>query len=214
MNYLPIKFGVLHGMRCGDVVPPNGSCSSFRRCLLKKVPSLRDSRPLPPRCPYSCSSPAPRLRSSLFACTVALNCSNRPVFRINLIAAVAPCLVPRTSFRSLTISPNSSSLSLSHCGQDRRTCRTLIAACPHAQRLFQTPGTLLSYKNSLKPILPVRSWVSSALCAFALPACNVRFFPSGSSAILRRCCPLVPRFHLSFHFLSSSSPIAFCASCI
>ena len=25
MNYLPIEFGVLSGMRCGDVVPPNGS---------------------------------------------------------------------------------------------------------------------------------------------------------------------------------------------
>src|SRR5271168_5665322 len=84
---------------------------------------------------YSCPSPspAPRVRSSLVACVVALNCSNRPVLRVSLIAAVAPCLVPRTSFRSLAVSPSSSSLSLPHYGQDRRTCRTLIAASPHAQ---------------------------------------------------------------------------------
>jgi hypothetical protein len=25
MNYLPIEFGVLSGVWCGDVVPPNGS---------------------------------------------------------------------------------------------------------------------------------------------------------------------------------------------
>ena len=29
MNYLPIEFGVLSGMRCGDVVPPNGSASDL-----------------------------------------------------------------------------------------------------------------------------------------------------------------------------------------
>jgi hypothetical protein len=78
---------------------------------------------------------APRLRSS-FACTVTLNYFSKPVFRVNLIAAVALCFVPRTSFRSFVISFNSFSLSLSHCGQDKRTCRTLIAAYPHAQRSF------------------------------------------------------------------------------
>jgi hypothetical protein len=31
MNYLPIEFGVLSGMRCGDVVPPNGSASKHPR---------------------------------------------------------------------------------------------------------------------------------------------------------------------------------------
>ena len=133
-------------------------CSS-RRCLLKKVPPLRDSRLLP------CFTPAPPLRSSLLAYIVALNCSSRPVLRINLIAAVAPWFVPRTSLRSLAVSPSSSSLSLTHRGQDRRTCRTLIAEWSHARRLVQNPGTLLSYRNSLKPILPMRSCVSSALCA-------------------------------------------------
>jgi hypothetical protein len=164
-------------------------------------------------CSHPYSFPAPRLRSS-FACTVALNYFSKPVFRINLIAAVAPCFVPRTSFRSLAISFNSFSLSLSHCGQDRRTCRTLIAVYPHAQRSFQILGTFLSYKNSLKPILSIYSWVSNALYAFALPACNVRFFSSGSSAILRRCYLFISRFHFSFYFLSASSSIAFYASCI
>jgi hypothetical protein len=165
------------------------------------------------RCSHLCSFPAPRLRSS-FAYIIALNCFNKPVFRINLIAAVAPCFVPRISFRSLAISFNSFSLSLSHCGQDKRTCRTLIAACPHAQRSFQISGIFLSYKNSSKLILSVRSWVSNALCAFALSACSVRFFSSGFSVILRRCCSLVPRFYLFFYFLSPSSFIAFCALCI
>jgi hypothetical protein len=108
------------------------------------------------RCSHSYFSSALRLRSS-FACTVALNYFSKPVFRINLIAAVAPCFVPRTSFRSLVISLNSFSLSLSHYGQDKRTYRTFIAAYPYAQRSFQILGTFLSYKNSLKPILPVRS---------------------------------------------------------
>jgi hypothetical protein len=78
----------------------------------KKVDSLRNSRLLPPLCSHPCSSPAPRVCSSLLACVIALDRSNRPVLRINLIAAVAPCLVPRTSFRSLAFSPSSPSLSL------------------------------------------------------------------------------------------------------
>jgi hypothetical protein len=61
---------------------------------------------------HPCSSPTSYLRSS-FACIIALNYSSKPIFRINLIAAVAPCFVPRTSFRSLAISSNSFSLSLS-----------------------------------------------------------------------------------------------------
>jgi hypothetical protein len=76
-----------------------------------------------------------RLRS-FFACTVALNCFNKSVFKINLIAVVALCFIPRISFRFLVISLNFFSLSLSHCEQNKRTCRTLIAVYSYTQRSF------------------------------------------------------------------------------
>jgi hypothetical protein len=160
---------------------------------------------------YSCPSPVPRLRSSLLFCAVILNCSSRPVLRINLIAAVAPCSVPRTSFKSLLSFSNSSFLLSVYRGQDKRTYRTLIVLWSHIQRLVLNLGTLLSYRNSLKPILPMRSWVSNTLYAFARPTYSLRFILPGSSTIFRRWYLFIFYSYLFFYFSFSSSFITFYA---
>jgi hypothetical protein len=86
------------------------------------------------------------------------------------MAAVAPGLELRILLISPWKSANSSSRMAHYVGHFNRTCRIVIAPLSHAQRLLHTPGTLLSNRKFKNPIFPVRSCVSSALCAFALPA--------------------------------------------
>src|SRR5256885_17076988 len=50
---------------------------------------------------------------------------------------------------------------------------------PHAHRLLSTCGTPRLYRKSLKPILPVRSCVSSELSAFRRFVYSLRTFLSG-----------------------------------
>src|SRR5450432_1490518 len=123
------------------------------------------------------------------------------------MAAVAPGL----ELRILLIFPwkpaNSSSRMTRHVGHLNRTCRTVIAPSSHAQRLLHTPGTLLSNKKFENPIFPVRSCMSSALCAFVLPAYRWRFSSIGSGINLYSSLPFEPFCHLFFHSSSALSLI-------
>jgi hypothetical protein len=123
------------------------------------------------------------------------------------MAAVAPGLV----LRILLISPrkpaNSSSRIACHLGHFNRTCRTVIAPSSQAHRLLHTPGTLLLNRKFENPIFPVRSCVSSALCAFALPAWSWRFSCIGSGINLYSSLPFEPFCHLFFHSSSALSLI-------
>jgi hypothetical protein len=70
-------------------------------------------------------------------------------------------------------------------------CRTVIGPIPHAQRGLVTCGTRLWKRNALKPILPVRSWVKSALLALSLPRYKVSIILSGSGASRNSSLPFV-----------------------
>src|ERR1700733_14880923 len=120
------------------------------------------------------SSPALLLLSACGSHVVVLNWSRSLVLKIRRIAAVAPRLVLRILLLSPRKSANSSSRMAGYVGHLNRTCRTAIAPSSHAQRLLHTPDTLLSYRKFENPIFPVRSCVSSALCAFVLPAILLR----------------------------------------
>ena len=100
---------------------------------------------------------------------VSLNWSRSLVLRIRRMAAVAPGLALRIFLMFLWKSANSSRMAC-HVGHLSRTCRTVIASSSQAQRLLHTSGTLPSYRKFENPIFPVRSCMSSALCAFVLPA--------------------------------------------
>jgi hypothetical protein len=112
------------------------------------------------------SPPALLLLSACDSHVTVLNWSRSLVLRIRRMAAVAPGLVLRILLISPRKSANSSSRIARHVGHLNRTCRTVIAPSSQAQRLLHTPGTLLSYRKFENPIFPVRSCVSSALCAF------------------------------------------------
>jgi hypothetical protein len=123
------------------------------------------------------------------------------------MAAVAPGL----ELRILLIFPwkpaNSSSRMTRYIGYFNRICRTVIAPSSYAQRLLHTPGTLLSNKKFKNPIFPVRSYMSSALCAFVLPAYRWRFSYVGSSVNLYSSLLFEPFCYLFFHSSSALSLI-------
>jgi hypothetical protein len=123
------------------------------------------------------------------------------------MAAVAPGLVLRIFLMSPRKSANSSFRMARHVGHLSRTCRTVIAPSSHAQRLLHTPGTFLSYRKFENPIFPVRSCVSSALCAFVLPAWRWRFSCVGSGVNLWSSLPFELPCHLFFHSSSALSLI-------
>jgi hypothetical protein len=133
---------------------------------------------------------------------VSLNWSRSLVLRIRRMAAVAPGFVLRIFLMSPRKSANSSSRMARHVGHLSRTCRTVIAPSSHAQRLLHTPGTLLSYRKFENPIFPVRSCMSSALCAFVLPVWRRRFSCVGSGVNLWSSLP----FELPCHLFSIPLP--------
>lgn len=106
---------------------------------------------------------------------------------------------------SLRKSASSSSRMIRHIGHLNRTCHTVIAPSSHAQRLLHTPGTLFSYRKFENPIFPVRSCVSSALCAFVLPAWSRRFSCDGSGVRLYNSLPFELFCYLFFHSSSALS---------
>jgi hypothetical protein len=160
------------------------------------MPEERPSDPL-------LSSPALLLLSACDLYAVVLNWSRSLVLRIMRMAAVAPRLVLRILLISPRKSVNSSSRMARHVEHLNRTCRTVIAPSSHAHRLLHTPGTLLSYRKFENPIFPVRSCVSSALCAFVLPAWRWRFSCVGSGVNL---CSSLP-FELSCYLFFYSSSL-------
>jgi hypothetical protein len=151
--------------------------------------------------------PALLLLSACDSHAAVLNWSRSLVLKIRRIAAVAPGLVLRILLISPRKSVNSSSQMARHVGHLDRTCRTVIVPSSHAQRRFHTPGTLLSYRKFENPIFPVRSCVSSALCAFVLPAWRWRFACVGSGVNLYSSLPFELSCHLFFHFSSALSLI-------
>jgi hypothetical protein len=148
------------------------------------MPEERPSDPL-------LSSPTLLLLSTCDSHAVVLNWSKSLVLKIRRMAAVAPGLVLRILLISPRKSANSSSRMARHVGHLNKTCRTVIAPSSHAQRLLHTPGILLSYRKFENPIFPVRSCVSSALCAFVLPAWRWRFSCVGSGVNLYNSLPYI-----------------------
>jgi hypothetical protein len=84
-------------------------------------------------------------------------------------------------------------------GHARRICRTVIAPVSHGHRGLETVGTLLSWRNALKPIFPVRNCVRIALWAFPLPSWSMRISRDGSSFNWRVWWPLEPWDQRCFH---------------
>lgn len=123
--------------------------------------------------------------------TVAWNWSRSFIARIIRIAAVAFDLVPKTSFRSVD-------LPALHRGHDNNTlCIAMLPALQSHIDILQ--GTRLSLRNWLKPILPIRSWVSSALWGFFFLLWRSIYFDDTYGASFRRWSPCMPFFHRSFH---------------
>lgn len=150
-----------------------------------------------------CLYPSPRLPCS--SRVIRWNWGRRSVARMNWAAAFEPSGV-------LSIWRISDVLSrarcrwrlLFHLGQVRRTWRTVIAPRSQSHRGVANPGTLLSYKNALNPIFPVRSWVIKALIAFGTPTWSLRTARDGSGVSSKRWRPLMLVFHRVFHAFPSS----------
>jgi hypothetical protein len=121
------------------------------------------------------------------------------------MAAVAPGLELRILLIFPWKPPNSSSRITRYVGHLNRIYRTVIAPLSYTQRLFYTPRTLLLNKKFKNPIFLVRSYMSSALYAFVLPAYRYRFPSIGSGINLYSSLPFEPFCHLFFY--SSSAPL-------
>jgi hypothetical protein len=117
----------------------------------------------------------------------------------------------RLELRILLIFPwkplNSSSRKTRYVGYLNRIYRTVIAPLSYTQRLLYTLRILLSNKKFENPIFPVRSYISSALYAFVLPAYRYRFPSIGSGINLYSSLPFKPFYHLFFYSSSALSLI-------
>jgi hypothetical protein len=122
------------------------------------------------------------------------------------MAAVTPGLVLRILLISPRNSASSSSRMTYYIRYFNRIYRTVIAPLSHAYRLFYIPGTLLN-KKFKNPIFPVRNYMSSALCAFALPTWRWRFSCVGYGVNLYSSLSFKPFYHLFFHSFSALSLI-------
>jgi hypothetical protein len=91
------------------------------------------------------------------------------------IAAVAPALVFSISRKSVVVRSDGSLLRcVVQFGQVNKIYRTVIMPASQVHRGLFTPGTPLWNRNALNPILPVLSWVRSALFALGCPLCSLR----------------------------------------
>jgi hypothetical protein len=98
-----------------------------------------------------------------------------------LIAAVAPSFVPNTTLMSLSVSPISSSLILSHRGHIRSTCCTLIAAISHAYRLLQIRIVVRISHASLCSVVAV--FPHAGLFLSVLPRFSLGLLVVGASTV-------------------------------
>jgi hypothetical protein len=94
-----------------------------------------------------------------------------------------------------------------YMGYFNRIYRTVIAPLSYTQRLLYTPRILLLNKKFKNPIFPVRSYISSALCAFVLPTYKYRFPSIGSNINLYSSLPFKSFYYLFFYSSSALSLI-------
>jgi hypothetical protein len=117
------------------------------------------------------------------------------------MAADAPCRSVSSSFRLVLYLSSSSSLFPAYFRHVSKIYRTVIVPVTQAQRSLFILGTRRSVRKVLKLILPVLSYVSSALSALSLPLCSIRVPFNGASIKALRCALFLLFYQRLAHLL-------------